>query len=429
VVRPINMVAQQVKLLEQITSGRNMALLLGSDKQLYNYANGVWRPNGEKEISVRLSEVLGELATIDVDRAVRALAYLGYPDIEVDQIDHAKDQFINVANGVVDLAPDAGPILRPHDPELRLLHQVPHDYDPRAASSTLDDYMSSMFTDGEAAFLYEVMGYCLMPNMNLKRAFLLYSQRPHTGKSTFLRLLEDLVGRENASAVDLQALDDDRFQSAHLQGKLINVCGDLTGRAATTSARFKALVGGDAISVERKGVQSYRIVNTAKMIFASNEYPATTDQTSAYFDRWWVIPFTKQHSTDSQYEARLRTREVREALLRRAAEAAHHLFHTKEFIPPISVLDATDRYADEANTVRRFVREMCFRNPGNQLVATQLYTKYKAWAEDNGHRALARPKFEARMADQEGVTVARDAGRLVFEGLGAGLDQRNGVSW
>lgn len=72
------------------------------------------------------------------------------------------------------------------------------------------------------------------------------------GKSTFLEVVTKMLGSDNVSAVTLQALNDDKFAPARLYGKLANVFADLPPKALTSASIFKAIVGGDTISLERK---------------------------------------------------------------------------------------------------------------------------------------------------------------------------------
>ena len=72
------------------------------------------------------------------------------------------------------------------------------------------------------------------------------------GKSQLLLVLNDiLLGKENVSNVSWQALNE-RFKTAELFGKLANIFADLPTRNIDDNGIFKALVGEDYLTVEKK---------------------------------------------------------------------------------------------------------------------------------------------------------------------------------
>ena len=87
-----------------------------------------------------------------------------------------------------------------------------------------------------------------------------------------------MLGSANVSHVPLQALDEDRFEVAELDGRLANICGDLDPRAARSSSTFKVLTGGtDQVTAERKFGQPFAFLPSARLIFSANEAPASAD--------------------------------------------------------------------------------------------------------------------------------------------------------
>ena len=105
---------------------------------------------------------------------------------------------------------------------------------------------------GMVDFAWEVVGYLLMNGNPLHRAFLLVGAG-RNGKSTFLRLVEHLLGRADCSSVPLQKLGDGhRFASAEMFMKSANVCGDLAATHLKDTSTFKQVTGGDPVFAERK---------------------------------------------------------------------------------------------------------------------------------------------------------------------------------
>jgi putative DNA primase/helicase len=74
-----------------------------------------------------------------------------------------------------------------------------------------------------------------------KAVFLFGAAR--SGKSTYLRLLQEIAGPENYSAVTLHQLSDDRFAAANLYGKMLNVAADLPASHVEDLSTFKMMTG------------------------------------------------------------------------------------------------------------------------------------------------------------------------------------------
>ena len=76
----------------------------------------------------------------------------------------------------------------------------------------------------------EIIGYTLCRTAIYEKAVMLNGNGDN-GKGVFIKLIEAFVGRENCSHVPLQELDNDKFSSADLFGKLVNTFADLNLRS------------------------------------------------------------------------------------------------------------------------------------------------------------------------------------------------------
>lgn len=399
-----------------------VAIELGSDGLLYRYKDGVWIGDGEREVAQRMAVLLREQTSIRHIRAVQGIMRAGHYEFDLLAEPPAIQlSTINVANGVVNLAVDGMPKLMPHDPSYRFRHQVPVNWNPQSVSHKVDDFLLEALGDPEVVeFMLEWMGYTMLPALNLKLALLLYSPQSDSGKTTMLSLITHLLGKHNTSAVPLKAIDDDRFMRANIENKFANISGDLTAEAPITSATFKALVGGDEVSIERKGVQATKMKNTAKLLFAANVLPQTTDQEAAYFRRWHVVPFPKEFDYDPYFLERLTTQTELEGLLVKAALGAQRIINR---VPvgfgelPMPVDTATAAYRTEADTVFRFIMEETKPNPNNRLARSHLYAAYRQWTLENGQKPLAAPKFYRRVEAIDHIHSVHDGGGRYLEGI------------
>ncbi len=396
---------------------------LGTDGRLHRFNNGIWSPDGDAEVAVRLSILLGDKLRIGHVRSIRELMKSGYPTFDLLAPPHpAMQHSICLANGVLDLSVDGMPVLGPHRPELRYRQQIPYEWEPTATCPSIDSFLLSALGDEEVvSLMLEWIGYAMLPALQLKLALLLYSPQPDSGKTTTLNLITSLLGTHNCSAVTLQALDNDRFQRANLDGMLANVAGDLSAEAAVSSSMFKSLLGGDEVTIERKMVQATKMRNTAKLLFAANSLPPTADQEDAYFRRWHIIPFPNQFPYDPAFADTISTKAEMQGLLVKAALGAQRIIHRRPVgFPdplPMAVDIATSRYRTEADSVVRWLDDDTLPREGNRLNRSEVYKRYQEWSKENGHGALSATKFYRRLERQPGITMGKTAASRYVEGI------------
>ncbi len=133
------------------------------------------------------------------------------------------------------------------------------------------------------------MAWLIVPDRDFQRALVLVGSGSN-GKSTFLRCVENYLGRENISNVGLQQLSD-RFASVALIGKLANISTDLPNTRVQDTSLFKAITGGDSIGAEYKFGKIFRFRPFTKLVFSANELPESDDTTNGYYRRYFIVPF------------------------------------------------------------------------------------------------------------------------------------------
>ena len=116
----------------------------------------------------------------------------------------------------------------------------------------------------------EAIGYCFYRRNELGKAFILTGDKSN-GKSTFLSMVQNLLGEENIASLDLKELGD-RFKTAELFGKLANVGDDIGDEFIANAAIFKKLVTGDRVSAERKGQNPFEFNNYSKLLFFQQQH-------------------------------------------------------------------------------------------------------------------------------------------------------------
>lgn len=314
-------------------------------------------------------------------------------------------QYVNCANGLLDWRTGK---LHPHTPDYLSATQIPVDYDPTVVSTTYLDFLKTILpAEEDQALWLEWMGYCLIPSTSMQKALLVVGSGAN-GKSTALEILTALVGGENVSAESLEDLATNRFRLSSLQDRLLNVCSDLPrGDRKNNSGDegvFKKLVSGDVVSAERKNKPQFDFRPYARLCFSANQYPYTRDTSYAYWRRWIILPFEvtiPEAERDPTLTNRLTTPEELTGILTLAAEGLRHLMDRGRFSTTIATTRAMANYRSQADSVLAFLQpeeEQVVIDPSGRANRSDLYTRYKSWAEEDGWRPVGRTRLFAALA-------------------------------
>ena len=112
------------------------------------------------------------------------------------------------------------------------------------------------------------------------------------GKSVLAALITDLFGKERTAHLAPQAMKE-RFSRAQLFGAAVNVVSEMPESDLLESDTIKAMISGDAITVENKGEKPFRMIPRAAHFFAANTLPASRDRSHGLWRR--LIPIEFHH--------------------------------------------------------------------------------------------------------------------------------------
>jgi P4 family phage/plasmid primase-like protien len=275
-------------LADAITDGEHFAQDAGG--ALYHFSGGVYKRYAERYIRRRvkeLAEAWGETAKWSSHRANEVVEYIR-ADAPI-LWERPPMEEINVLNGILNVHTRE---LRPHDPGFLSPVQLPVSYDPAATCPEWDKFISEVFPEDAQTLAYELPADLMTPNRSEQKAILLLGEGSN-GKSTYLRAVEAFVGSSNTSGVSLHKLEQDRFSTSRLMGKLANICPDLPSTHLTETSVFKAITGGDSVAGEYKYREAFEFLPYCRLVFSANHVPRSGDASHAFFRRWSVVPFDR----------------------------------------------------------------------------------------------------------------------------------------
>lgn len=394
--------AEQVAAQEPYTTG---------GAQIYAFLDGCYRP-GERHLQQRIVELLGDSWSRRKSDEIVAYLRITSPDLW----EQPPVGTINVANGLLNVRARE---LKPHTSEHLSPVQIAAAYDPNAKCPAIDAFLASTIPELIPLFM-EIVGYVLTPDNRLQRAIMLMGAGG-TGKSTVANVLRALLGHENVSAVALHQLEEDRFATADLYGRLANVFADLPAHALKSSSVFKSITGGDRIRAERKHRDAFDFTPYARLIFSANDAPPTTDSSDAFFDRWLILPFDRRHRgtghQDHDILAKLTTPQELSGLLNQALDGLNRLRQQHGFSHIASSDHAAERFRVDADSAAGFCEECSRVTPEARTAKSVLFQSYRAWCEQNNRRPLAAQRFNRRLRELHDLDEVASKGRDYWLGI------------
>ncbi len=189
------------------------------------------------------------------------------------------------------------------NPDFFIIRKFNFDYDPAAKGEKWLDFINSSIAQEDISVLQEFFGYIFYYGLPAQN-FLILKGPTRSGKGTTLRVLESLIGAGNFSAVPASSLfsrEDSGHNLASLEGKMVNIDGEVPPRDLLNIANLKKLTGADPIWANEKYRIPHMFLFTGKLIFALNSLPKiklNDDEVDSFFSRILIINYLNSHIDD-----------------------------------------------------------------------------------------------------------------------------------
>lgn len=332
-------------------------------------------------------------------------------------------EFIPLKNGILWRSNEYR--LLPHSPCFLYTYRLPVKFDPNAECPKIDKFLSEIVEPENVEVLYEIPASCLLQSSEYHEAYMLVGSGSN-GKSTYLKLVETFLGKENVSSVSLQELCESRFKVAALVGKLANIYADIPRKPVRYFEKFKMITGGDSITVERKYKDPFKFKNTARLIFAANELPSVTEDTYAFWRRWILIEFPNTFPPNPDLIKELTTEDELSGFLNRVLAALTRIEIQGRLTKTSTVEKLMEAWKKMSNSVYAFVKERCEQDPNAWETKDNVYADYVEFCKENDLRVLSKNVFAQELGKHIRVTATkkRVGGTRVWVWVGLRLKPR-----
>lgn len=356
--------------------------------QLHIYHDGIYEPGAE---SIE-KEMIKHISNLNRSKRQEVISYLELLVKDETAISSAK--YIAFKNGVLNIETNE---LSEFSPEYIITNKIQANYNEMAYHELTDKTLNKLACGDKEIrkLLEEVIGYCFYRRNELRKAFILTGGK-RNGKSTFLDLINCLLGKSNISNLDLKELGD-RFKTAELFGKLANVGDDIGDEFIPNPAVFKKLVSGNPVNVEKKGTNPFDFSNYAKFLFSANNIPRIKDKSGAVIDRLIIIPFDAIFSQDDPdfdpyIKYKLLNDEAMEYLAVIGVEGLKRILANRAFTKSEKIERSIKEYEESNNPILLFFNEITEDGIINEP-SKDVFKKYQEFCLANGFNPISNIEF------------------------------------
>ena len=372
----------------------------------YEYLSGVWQRQPDDIIRGYADRAYGEFSTANrVNAICNLLRVRAIRSVEFDRA-----PVWNFINGTLDL--ETG-VFRDHNPSDYCSVQASYPYNPDATCPAWQQFISDVTGDDPktSELLQFIPGYALFHDCPHEKIFALTGSGGN-GKSVYLAVLRQLFGEQNVSYLQPRALLKD-FQRIKLRSSIINIAGEIKSNLTEVEELLKSIASGEPQTACYKGKDYVDFIPRTKLLFACNGQLQSGDTSDGLTRRLVLIDF-KMRFVDNpdpgDYYERKKDIHVLEKLSAEIQSGAvfNWVYAGYQMLRAVGYFTETadqlvllEDFKRASNPILLFYEDM-ERKPeyGN----SEIYSDYRQWCEDNGHRFAASNTFHRefkRVAEQE----------------------------
>ena len=398
--------------------GNNRGILVTNDnKKIYWYDGKYWQDNGEEVIKNIVQKILGERACQKHKNEV-----IGWIkdclDLQVNREQLDSDKYkIGLQNGVYDIQTQQ---LLLFDKKYFITSVFPVNYNQLAKCEKFKKFLSEILEESDVKVIQEMFGYCFLKDYPLAVIFFLVGIG-RNGKSTLLKVLIRLLGKENVSHVAIQSLCDDNFSEVDLYHKNANIVSDLSTKELNHTGKLKQLCGNDWIRARDLYEKSMKFKSFAKLISAMNEIPVCHDNSLAWLQRCICIEFPNQfldgaEGTDPDLFDKLTAEEEIEGIFLWAMEGYQRQQEKKAFSAHKNLEDMVRYIAQTKNAILQFVKDHIQEKMGNEILKDDVYKNFIDYAVEKKFDTVASNHFSTKFKQyvlEKGISLSEGQSKIL----------------
>lgn len=418
--RPVSVNDKAIK--DNVLSG-NHVLCIGTD--IYFYSGGAYEHDEHGKFTLMAIEKLMEDCLIKSNIKQRILnLFLQDPFISYKMTDmnNYSNSIVNFKNCMFDVKKWKA---IKQDPCYRSIEQVPHSIDE--SINKKDDYSkhpvftkfinNSIPNNDDREMLLQYMGLCLTKDPSFQ-TFMIIHGCTDSGKSVIANLINEMVGDNNATSISLNDIAVNRFKSAKLYNKKVNVCADIDSKSITDTGLLKQLTGEDMITAENKGKDPFEFRSHAKLLFSCNTLPKfPTDKSQAVYNRLRILEMNINIPKEKQ-DRNLLTKLKHEMpyIIETCLRALNRAYTNNVILDSKRSIEKIMELQSLSDSVTAFLDVCMEKKSGNKITRKDCFDAYRLFCIDEEREPLTKKNFFADMGNK-GYTATKTGNDRVYKGI------------
>lgn len=255
-----------------------------------------------------------------------------------------------------------------------------------------------------AEYLQRVIGYACTGSTKEHAMFFFYGTGGN-GKGTFLnpimKILNDYYVNAGADVFTDSKHERHPTELAALMGARLVVAQETDEGRKWNEARIKSLTGGDPVTARYMRQDFFTFTPKFSLIIAGNHKPSIRTVDEAMRRRLHLVPFDvtiPKDKRDPDLPEKLNDElsGIMQWMIAGVAE-----YNRQGLNPPKSVLDATETYFEDENTVQQWISDCCEIGPDFWEPSTLLFNSWKAYADAANLSPGTDKEFKAKLESSE----------------------------
>ena len=383
---------------------------------LYDLNTGLWKWLSNSSLSLRLGQFFQQIIMLKAPELLSRRTS-GFLQSLVEMLRGVAEKenafvktmtYIHVANGVLEIDPVTGNYeLKPfrHEYFSRNRSEIVWQSDA-TCPRFIAELLKSALSDDDIELMQKYFGQCLL-GINLTQLFLILRGTAGGGKSTFVEIIEKIIGIVNVAELRVQHLMQ-RFEFVRFIGKTLLTGKDVPSNFLDSSSAhaIKKLIGNDLLDAEIKGGNiSSQLRGVFNVIITSNSrLRVQLDSDSpAWRRRLLIVDYerAKPENVIPNFGDRLIEAEG-PGILRWGLEGAVKLL-SDVANGGIRLTEAQQKRVDdllfESDSVCSFVKDCVAVAIDSDVTTAELQIGYLDYCNHRGWQPLAEHRFLTELSD------------------------------
>lgn len=282
------------------------------------------------------------------------------------------------------------------------------NWNPSVSENDADVFLNNLSQGREDIkhVMLEVLGCCMLSKKPVKKAVMCVGRSSErdgnaaNGKSSYIELIKNIMGEDNASFLTLQQLSK-QFLTQNLFGKSVNLGDDIPSSFVDENAAsdFKRIVTGETITADVKNKAQVKFQPNTTMVFSMNEIPRWSSM-GGIERRLLFLPFFAHFTPDApgyikDIKELLGREEVKERAAYLAVQVLPDLIKSGQYSHVPEIDDELAAVMRENNAVERWIYdEGIYILDITGKTATDVFNEmYGKWCREANENMLKRGTF------------------------------------